>query len=98
MVDFTGIMLRLAQTRPIFPSKTDVQHALAWQLHVEHPGAHPRLEYRPFPGERLYTDSWCELDGWSTAIEPDEPLSALSECPHHAHMDVAQAPGALVTT
>jgi hypothetical protein len=77
MLDLPGVMHRLAQTRPIFHSEADFQHALAWQIHTEHSDARIRIEYRPFPNERVYIDIWCELNGLSTAIELKYPTKQL---------------------
>jgi hypothetical protein len=52
-LDIPGLMSRLSQTRPIFHSDADFQHALAWQIHVENPNAAVRLETRPERGMRL---------------------------------------------
>jgi hypothetical protein len=78
MLDLTILMNRLSKVRPIFHSEADFQHALAWQIHVEHPDARIRLEYRPFPNERVYIDIWCELNGLSTAIELKYPTKRTS--------------------
>jgi hypothetical protein len=78
MLDLPSVMHHLAQTRPIFHSEADFQHALAWQIHTEHPDARLRLEYRPFPNERVYIDIWCELYGLSTAIELKYPTQRTS--------------------
>jgi hypothetical protein len=47
---------RLAAGRPLFQSEADFQHALAWQLHLDHPAARVRLETRPLPGRPLRLD------------------------------------------
>jgi hypothetical protein len=78
VLQLSNIMHRLAQVRPIFHSEADFQHALAWQIHAEHPDAQIRLEYRPFVDERVYIDIWCEVDGQSTAIELKYPTKRLS--------------------
>jgi len=45
MIDVTEIMRKLRRERPIFHSEADFQHALAWQIHLESPKSHIRLEY-----------------------------------------------------
>ncbi|MCL5886787.1 MAG: hypothetical protein M1617_00545 [Actinobacteria bacterium] len=59
----------LAGLRPVFHSEADFQHALAMQLARELPAADIRLEYRPLPGQSVYTDIWLTLDGVHCAIE-----------------------------
>jgi hypothetical protein len=59
----------LARVRPIFHSEADFQHALAWQLHERWPAARIRLEYRPFPDEKVYLDLWFRLGEHAWAIE-----------------------------
>jgi hypothetical protein len=78
MLDLASVMHRLSESRPIFHSEADFQHALAWQLHTEPQDARIRLEYRPFPNERVYIDIWCELNGLSTAIELKYPTRRTS--------------------
>ncbi len=78
MLNLADIMHRLAETRPIFHSEADFQHAFAWQIHTEKPKARIRLEYRPFPKERVYIDIWCQLNGLSTAIELKYPTKRTS--------------------
>jgi len=58
----------LAKERPIFSSEADFQHALAWQLHLQDPGAKIRLEHRP-NSTRMYLDIIVESDNKRTAIE-----------------------------
>jgi len=58
----------LARERPIFSSEADFQHALAWQLHLQDPGAKIRLEHRP-SSTRMYLDIVVESDNKRTAIE-----------------------------
>ena len=58
MLDFDHLLEDLGRTRPIFHSEADFQHALAWHTHERQPGANLRLEYKPFPEERLYVDIW----------------------------------------
>jgi len=58
----------LARERPIFSSEADFQHALAWQLHLQDPGAKIRLEHRP-SSTRMYLDIAVESENKRTAIE-----------------------------
>jgi hypothetical protein len=90
MIDLTNAMLRLAQQRPVFHSEADFQHALAWQLQLQHPDAHIRLEYRPFADERKYIDIWCEVNGWATAIELKYPTERLSVIVGSEQFDLAK--------
>ena len=66
-LDVSGLMVTLAEERPIFHSEADFQHALAWQLHKAMPNEEIRLEYKPFQNERMYLDIW--LPGAGVAIE-----------------------------
>jgi hypothetical protein len=66
-LDFKQLMAGLAKERPIFHSEADFQHALAWQIHTDHPGAQIRLEKRPERGIRL--DLLVKLDDESVAVE-----------------------------
>jgi len=43
-IDAASILLELAQSRPIFHSEADFQHALAWRLHEQMPESRFRLE------------------------------------------------------
>lgn len=62
-----GLMERLAQVRPVFHSEADFQHALAWQIQIEHPTGVVRLETRPTRGVRL--DVLVRLGDERIAIE-----------------------------
>lgn len=78
MLDLSNVMHRLAQTRPVFHSEADFQHALAWQLHTDHPDARIRPEYPFFAGKKMYLDIWCELNRRPTAIELKYPTKRTS--------------------
>ena len=67
IVDALGAMDRLSATRPIFHSEADFQHALAWQIQVEHPTARIRLETRPSRG--IHLDGLVEVGRNRVAIE-----------------------------
>ena len=43
----------LRQSRPVFHSEADFQHALAWTAHLSDPSLRIRLETRSAPGTRL---------------------------------------------
>lgn len=60
---------KLARRRPVFHSEADFQHALAWQLQLDHPDARIRLETRPLVGKSVFLDLLLTLDGVRTAIE-----------------------------
>lgn len=62
-------MTALSRARPVFHSEADFQHALAWQIHDEHPDARIRLEYRPVPQDKVYLDLWIEMASCRVAIE-----------------------------
>jgi len=78
MLDLSNVMHRLAQTRPVFHSEADFQHALAWQLHTDHPDARIRPEYPFFAGKKMYLDIWYELNRRPTAIELKYPTKRTS--------------------
>jgi hypothetical protein len=61
------LMGRLAVRRPVFHSEADFQHALAWQIQIEHPNSAIRLETRPTRG--IHLDMLVVDDGRRTAIE-----------------------------
>jgi hypothetical protein len=68
---------RLATRRPVFHSEADFQHALAWQLQLDHPDARIRLETRPLPGHAVFLDLAVSVDGVRTAIELKYLVKAL---------------------
>lgn len=55
--------------RPVFHSEADFQQALAWAIHVAHPGLRVRLETRPVKGTHLDLLVTDPTDGGSFAIE-----------------------------
>ena len=69
VLDLHGAIQRLAARRPVFHSEADFQHALAWQIHADHPAADIRLETRPLPEENLRLDLQVGLDGRRVAVE-----------------------------
>ena len=66
--DAVEIMSALANERPVFHSEADFQHALAWRLHEAFPEHQIRLEFKPFPDQRVYLDIWLAGDP-AVAIE-----------------------------
>ena len=69
MIEPKSILHGLAGERPIFHSEADFQHALAWKIQKEYPKAQIRLEYKPFPKERIYLDLWIKHDQQILAFE-----------------------------
>lgn len=63
------VMRRLAERRPVFHSEAEFQFAFAQELALTMPAAEIRLEYRPWPGERIYLDVWARIGGRPLAIE-----------------------------
>ncbi len=59
----------LAERRPVFHSEADFQHALAWQLQLDHPHASVRLETRPLRDRPVFLDIALTVGGRRTAIE-----------------------------
>jgi hypothetical protein len=51
--DFTAWIDTLRDSRPVFHSEADFQHALAWVAHLSDHGMRVRLETKPTPGMRL---------------------------------------------
>ncbi len=52
-LDLDGLLARLAQTRPVFHSEADFQHAFAWAAHQADPQVQVRLETHPAADIRL---------------------------------------------
>lgn len=52
-VDVEDLLRRLAQSRPVFHSEADMQHAVAWEAHGLDPRLQVRLETQPEPNVRL---------------------------------------------
>ena len=63
------ILAGLAAVRPVFHSEADFQHAFALALVSRDAAARVRLEYRPWPGERVALDVWAVVDGAPMAFE-----------------------------
>ena len=62
-LDIHALMQELSQSRPIFHSEADFQHALAWQIHEAIPDSQIRLEF-PFRHESstMYLDVWLATE------------------------------------
>ncbi len=62
-LDIHGLMRKLSESRPIFHSEADFQHALAWLIHDTIPESQIRLEY-PFrcDGKTIYLDIWLSTE------------------------------------
>lgn len=70
MIEFDKILKQLTETRPVFHSEADFQHALAWEIHRHHYEASVRLERRvPKQDERGYIDLWIEVKGVTYFVE-----------------------------
>lgn len=69
MIDLAAILKSLASKRPIFHSEADFQLALGMEIERQHPDAAVRLEYKPFPGERVHLDMWIYHNGRWMAVE-----------------------------
>jgi hypothetical protein len=65
--DIARTLVALAARRPVFHSEADFQHALAWQVQLDHRDAEVRLETRPRRGVRL--DLLVRLDGVRYGVE-----------------------------
>ena len=65
MLDMGGLMGSLADTRKVFHSEADFQHALAWHIHQAMPESQVRLEISVIPVEaqRMFLDIWLPLEG-----------------------------------
>ncbi len=62
-LDIHALMQELSQSRPIFHSEADFQHALAWKIREVMPDSQIRLEY-PFrhDGNPMYLDIWLPTE------------------------------------
>jgi hypothetical protein len=69
MINLSDTLALLSEQRPIFHSEADFQYALAWLIHLRHPDAQIRLEYRLFGKEPFYLDLWIVNDERAVAIE-----------------------------
>ena len=69
MLDFDGLLAGLAESRRVFHSEADFQHALAWHIHQTMPSSQVRLEVDPMPlgRDKMYFDVWLPTE--DVAIE-----------------------------
>ena len=72
--DIHALLAGLAEKRPVFHSEADFQFALAWEI-KEQKGLDVRLEYPPFPSERMRLDIW--VPDLRKAIELKYPTCQL---------------------
>ena len=65
MIDMDGLMGSLADSRKVFHSEADFQHALAWHMHQAMPESQVRLEVDVMQVEhqRRFLDIWLPLEG-----------------------------------
>ena len=65
MIDMDGLMGSLADTRKVFHSEADFQHALAWHIHQAMPESQVRLEVDVMQVEhqRRFLDIWLPVEG-----------------------------------
>ena len=65
MIDMDSLMRSLADSRKVFHSEADFQHALAWQIHEAAPESRVRLEVNVVPAaaQRMYLDIWLPVEG-----------------------------------
>jgi len=75
-LDLDAVLAELAAGRPVFHSKRDFQHALAWQIQSRHPAAQVRLE--PRPRRAVHLDMLVRLGGRWTAVELKYLLSRFN--------------------
>ena len=65
MLSIDALLATLAQSRKVFHSEADFQHALAWQIQKIAPDRLVRLEVDAFPDQdrRRFLDIWLPVDG-----------------------------------
>ena len=65
MLDIDALLASLANTRKVFHSEADFQHALAWEIHKAYPDTEIRLEmnFRSNEEHRRYVDIWLPSKG-----------------------------------
>lgn len=70
ITDIDSMIQELGQSRPIFHSEADFQHALAWLIHEHYPTSRVRLEVNPYKdGQRAYIDILLRIDDVLIPIE-----------------------------
>ena len=65
MFDISDLLTGLAESRKVFHSEADFQHALAWQIHQVMQESQIRLEVDAISVEhrRMYLDIWLPVEG-----------------------------------
>ena len=71
MLNIASLMTSLAESRKVFHSEADFQHALAWQIHEAAPRSHVRLEVNasPVQDNRMVLDIWLPIDGIAVELK-----------------------------
>lgn len=68
--DIHVLLTKLSKRRPVFHSEADFQHAIAWQMQLNHPGVDIRLEKQvAAKGARVHLDLLVESKASQIAIE-----------------------------
>ena len=63
MLDIRGLLKDLAESRKVFHSEADFQHALAWHIHQTMPKSQIRLEFPvPVENQKMYVDIWLPVE------------------------------------
>ena len=63
MLDIRGLLTDLAESRKVFHSEADFQHALAWHIHQTMPKSQIRLEFpMPVEHQKMYVDIWLPVE------------------------------------
>jgi hypothetical protein len=79
MIEVGEILAILAKERPIFHSEADFQHAFAWEIHQQLPGAFVRLELPiQVKNEYLHIDVWVKDRNEVLAVELKYKTRGLS--------------------
>jgi hypothetical protein len=71
------VISALADSRPVFHSEADFQHAFAWEAHRQHPEAHIRLERRLSAESNERLDLLLTVGGTTVALELKYPVAKL---------------------
>ena len=92
MLDIRCLLTQLAESREVFHSEADFQHALAWHIHQSLSKSQVRLEF-PVPAEhrKMYVDIW--LPEKKIAIELKYVTRRL-ELKHHGESFALRHQGA----
>ena len=63
MLDIRGLLTNLTESREVFHSEADFQHALAWHIHQTMPKSQIRLEFPvPVENQKMYVDIWLPVE------------------------------------